>query len=224
MRILVIEDEKKVADFISRGLSEAGHAVSAAYDGIDGLEHARASEHDLIILDVMLPGLDGFDVLETLRNQGCTSRILLLTALEQTQSKIKGLNLGADDYLTKPFDFEELLARINALFRRGSDLPRDQYSVADLTLDIHTQVVHRHGKRIDLTHREFMLLRFLFEHREQVVTRTMIARQVWNLGYEAATNVIDVYINYLRRKIDDGCDVKLIQTVRGQGYRFGEPS
>lgn len=224
MRILIIEDEKKVADFIARGLSEAGHAVQAAYDGIEGLQQAQSSEHDLIILDVMLPGLDGFDVLETLRNNGCTSRILLLTALEQTQSKIKGLNLGADDYLTKPFDFEELLARINALFRRGSDLPRDQYFVADLTLDIHTQAVHRSGKRIDLTHREFMLLRFLFEHRDQVVTRTMIARQVWNLGYEAGTNVIDVYINYLRRKIDDGCDVKLIQTVRGQGYRFGEPS
>jgi heavy metal response regulator len=224
MRILVVEDERKVADFVSRGLSEAGHAVDVEYDGLQGLRRAGSESYDLIILDVMLPGMDGFDILEQLRSEGCPSRVLLLTALEQTQDKIRGLNLGADDYLTKPFDFEELIARINALLRRGVQVQHDRYEVGDLALDIRTQVVTRGGRRIELTHREFMLLRYLFENRDQVITRTMIARQVWNLGYETGTNVIDVYINYLRRKIDDGFDRKLIQTVRGQGYRFGDPS
>ncbi|MCZ7557203.1 MAG: response regulator transcription factor [Bacteroidia bacterium] len=222
MRILIIEDERKVADFVSRGLSEAGHAVHVVYDGPKGLERARADNYDLLILDVMLPGMDGFEILEQLRSEGSPSRILLLTALEQTQDKIRGLNLGADDYLTKPFDFEELIARVNALLRRGNQVQQDRYEVADLTLDIRTQVVIRADRRIDLTHREFMLLRYLFEHRDQVISRAMIGRQVWNLGYETGTNVIDVYINYLRRKIDDGFEHKLIQTVRGQGYRFGD--
>lgn len=222
MRILIIEDEKKVADFISRGLTEAGNLADVAYNGGSGIERALNGTYDLIILDIMLPDMDGFEILEQLRGAGNDARVLLLTALDQTPQKIRGLNLGADDYLTKPFDFQELLARVHALLRRGREAARSTYAIADLSMDTASQIVLRNGRRVDLTHREFMLLRFLIEHRDEVVTRTMIAQHVWNLSYEADTNVIDVYINYLRRKIDDAAALKLIHTIRGQGYMLTE--
>jgi two-component system, OmpR family, copper resistance phosphate regulon response regulator CusR len=222
MRILVIEDEKKVAKFISRGLREAGYSVDVCHDGSEGRALAVSGGYGLIILDIMLPGHDGYQILAELRRLEIASKVLLLSALDQTQNKIKGLNLGADDYLTKPFDFEELLARINALLRRGNYEAREQLAVADLVLDNRGLTVERGGRRIELTQREFLLLKYLLEHKHEVVTRTMIAQNVWNLGLESSTNVIDVYINYLRRKIDDGFETKLIQTVRGRGYILGD--
>lgn len=222
MKILVIEDEKKVASFVSRGLREAGYSVDVSHDGTEGRALAVSGGYELIILDIMLPGLDGYQILAELRSLEIASKVLLLSALDQTQNKIKGLNLGADDYLTKPFDFEELLARINALLRRGNYEAREQLTVADLVLDNRGLTVERGGRRIELTQREFLLLKYLLEHKHEVVTRTMIAQNVWNLGLESGTNVIDVYINYLRRKIDDGFETKLIQTVRGRGYILGD--
>jgi two-component system copper resistance phosphate regulon response regulator CusR len=222
MRILVIEDEIKVAKFISRGLEEFGYGVDIEHDGESGLSRAQAGTYDLVILDVMLPGRNGYEVLSTLREAGLQAKVLMLTALDQTPSKVKGLNLGADDYLTKPFDFEELMARINALLRRGVYEERETLTAADLQLDSRSMAVERAGMRIELTLREFALLRYLLEHKGEVVTRTMIAQNVWNMGMEAGTNVIDVYINYLRRKIDDGYDVRLIQTIRGRGYMIGD--
>lgn len=222
MRILVIEDEKKVANFISRGLREAGYSVDVCHDGSEGRALAVSGGYGLIILDIMLPGHDGYQILAELRRLEIASKVLLLSALDQTQNKIKGLYLGADDYLTKPFDFEELLARINALLRRGNYEAREQLAVADLVLDSRGLTVERGGRRIELTQREFLLLKYLLEHKHEVVTRTMIAQNVWNLGLESGTNVIDVYINYLRRKIDDGFETKLIQTVRGRGYILGD--
>ena len=170
----------------------------------------------------MLPGRDGFQVLEAVREARLEARVLMLTALDQTQNKVKGLNLGSDDYLTKPFDFEELLARVNALLRRGNYDADEELQAADLVLDIKSMTVMRGDTRIELTHREFMLLKFLLENKNEVVTRTMIAQHVWNLGLESSTNVIDVYINYLRRKIDEGQEYKLIQTIRGRGYMLSD--
>ncbi len=222
MRILVIEDELKVAKFISRGLREIGYSVEIFHDGESGEAEALTGQYDLIILDIMLPKKDGYQILSAIRGSDIQSKVLMLSALDQTPSKIKGLNLGADDYLTKPFDFEELMARINALLRRGGYEDRETFSVADLVLDNKAFTVERQGQRIDLTQREFVLLKYLLEHKGEVVTRTMIAQNVWNLGMEASTNVIDVYINYLRRKIDDGFELRLIRTIRGRGYVIGE--
>ena len=222
VRILLLEDEGKVANFISRGLRERGHSVTVQPDGVSGEKEARSNAYDLIILDIMLPGKDGYQVLAALREAGIQSKVIMLSSLDQTTNKIKGLNLGADDYLTKPFDFDELMARITALLRRGNYEERETLSVADLVLDNRTFTVERAGQRIELTQREFVLLKYLLEHKGEVVTRTMIAQNVWNLGMEASTNVIDVYINYLRRKIDDTFEPRLIRTVRGRGYMVGE--
>ncbi len=222
MLILVVEDEIKVANFISRGLREIGHSVDIYHDGVSGEQQALSNKYDLVILDVMLPGKDGFQILSSIRKQGIASKVLMLSALDQTQSKIKGLNLGADDYLTKPFELEQLCERMNALLRRGVYEERDQYAIADLVLHASSFTVERSGQRIALTQREFVLLQFLLEHKNEVVTRTMIAQNVWNAGLESNTNVIDVYINYLRRKIDDRFEQKLIRTVRGRGYIISE--
>ena len=223
MRILVVEDEIKVANFIARGLRELGFVVDVETDGGSGEQRARDGQYDLLVLDVMLPGRDGYDILSSVRQAGTQSKVLMLSALDQTQHKVKGLNLGADDYLTKPFEFDELKARVNALLRRGTYETHDVLMIADLQLDTKSLSVERSGKRIELTQREFVLLKFLLEHKGEVVTRTMIAQHVWNMGVESSTNVIDVYINYLRRKIDDGFASSLIRTVRGSGYVIGEP-
>lgn len=222
MNILIIEDERKVAEFISKGLREFQHTVDVAFDGVAGEAMANRGRYDLIILDLMLPQKNGYHVLTDLRKKNHDVKILLLSALDQVEDKIRGLKLGADDYLTKPFDFDELLARIEAILRRGNYESHDVLVAHDLTFDRTTQTVVRSGKRIELTAREYRLLEFLLLHKNEVVTRTMIAQHVWNFGFDTNTNVINVYINYLRRKVDEGFSPPLIHTIRSRGYRILE--
>lgn len=224
MNVLVIEDESKVADFIAKGLQEIGFSVHVATSAASGERLISEHVYDVIILDIMLPDKDGFSVLQSVREKGVDAKVLMLTALDQLENKVRGLNLGADDYLTKPFDFEELSARINALLRRGRYEEKEVLTAGDIVLERNTQKVTRAGKLIELTRREFMLLEYLLLHKNEVVTRTMIAQHVWNLGFETGTNVIDVYINYLRRKIDYGFSTRLIRTVRNRGYMLQDES
>jgi heavy metal response regulator len=223
MRILVVEDEKKVASFIRRGLESEQYEVDVAADGTAGLSRALTTDYDLVILDVMLPGRDGLDVLRELRSRGRAVPILLLTARAGLSDKVSGLDLGADDYLTKPFEFDELLARVRALLRRGAPAAPPTLSVADLHLEPATRKVVRAGQPIDLSPREYALLEFLMRNRGRVLSRTLIAQHVWGVDFDTFTNVIDVYVNYLRRKIDTPFEPKLLQTVRGVGYVLKEP-
>ena len=219
MRILVVEDEPKLADLLSRGLGEAGHAVDVSMEGRNGLDLALAVDYDCIILDVVLPQMDGHAVCRELRGQGRKTPILFLTARTTLEDKIKGLDLGADDYLTKPFALDELLARLRALLRRGTGgHPQATLRVADLELDPAQHVVRRAGQPVELTAKEFALLEYLMRNTGLVLTRDMIADHIWNLNYEGNSNVVEVYINYLRRKIDHAHQQKLIHTVRGSGY------
>lgn len=222
MRILVIEDEVKVASFIRRALEEESYAVDVCSDGTKGLDQARSSSYDLVILDLMLPGLPGLEVLKALRKERLPVAVLILTARSQVDQKVKGLDAGADDYLTKPFAIEELLARVRVLLRRGAGEPTGQLQVDDLILNPATREVTRGGRRVDLTAKEYALLDYLMRNTGRVVTRPMIAEHVWNLDFDTFTNVIDVYVNYLRNKIDRGWDRKLIHTVRGSGYVLKE--
>lgn len=217
MKILIVEDEKKVANFVKKGLQEEGFAVDVADNGEDGLALATAAPYDLIILDIYLPKLDGIQVLTKARERKVTSPVLLLTVRATIEDKVLGLNAGADDYLTKPFAFEELLARVRALLRRRGDAGM-VFRVADLVLDPVRRTVIRGTRRIDLTFKEFSLLEYLMRNADRVLTRTMIIEHVWNYDFDNETNVVDVYVNYLRRKIDDGSDKKLIHTIRGVGY------
>ena len=217
MRILVIEDERKIASFIKRGLREEGYTVDTAFDGEEGYRLTAENEYDLVILDVMLPKRDGISLCRQMRQDGMAAPVLMLTAKDSVQDKVKGLDAGADDYLTKPFAFEELLARIRALLRKGvRQVPRLQ--AGDLVLDVAAHTATRSGKEIVLTMKEYSLLEYLVRNAGKVVTRTMIAEHVWEIDFDTSTNIIDVYINYLRNKIDSGYDKKLIQTVRGRGY------
>jgi two-component system copper resistance phosphate regulon response regulator CusR len=218
MRILVVEDEVKVASFIRRALEEESYAVDVCSDGTKGLDLARSGSYDLVILDLMLPGLPGLEVLKSLRKERVPVPVLILTARSQVDQKVKGLDAGADDYLTKPFAIEELLARARVLLRRGVGEPTGQLQVDDLILNPATHEVTRGGRRVDLTAKEYALLEYLMRNAGRVVTRPMIAEHVWNLDFDTFTNVIDVYVNYLRNKIDRGFDRKLIHTVRGSGY------
>jgi len=222
MHILVVEDEKKVASFIKRGLEAANYSVDEEYDGEAGLQRFLQGDYDLVILDVMLPKLDGFRVMKEIRRRRADMPILLLTARVTVADKVMGLDLGADDYLTKPFAFEELLARVRALLRRGTGASATVLTAADLRLDPVGHEVYRGDKRIDLTPKEFALLEFFLRRKEQVLSRAIIAQHVWGVDYDTFTNVIDVYVNYLRKKIDDDYAVKLIHTVRGAGYRLKE--
>ncbi len=222
MRILLIEDEKRVAGFIERGLKEARYAVDLAGTGEEGIYLSESNPYDLIILDIMLPDKDGIAVCKELRRKKIDSPILLLTARDRVKDKVQGLNAGADDYLTKPFDFEELLARANALMRRQRVDKKSVLKIADLELNQMTQQVKRAGKEITLTSKEFALLRYLMIHANQIVTRTMISEHVWNESFDTMTNVIDVYVNYLRNKIDKGFGQQLIHTVRATGYILKE--
>jgi len=217
MRILVIEDEKKIASFIKRGLKEEGHMVDVAYDGEEGYRLSGENDYDLILLDTMLPKRDGISLCRQLRDDGVTTPVLMLTAKDLVQDKVTGLDSGADDYLTKPFAFEELLARIRALVRKRSQLAT-KLQAGDLVLDLISHRVTRAGKEIVLTMREYALLEYLMRNAGTVVTRTMITEHVWDIDFDTSTNVIDVYINYLRNKIDSGQQKKLIHTVRGRGY------
>jgi len=222
VRILVVEDEEKVASFIRKGLEEERYAVDVALDGEEGLELAELNPYDLIVLDLMLPGLDGFRFIQRLRAQGVHTPILVLTARDSVGDKVKGLDLGADDYLTKPFAFAELLARIRALLRRGAPQAPPVLQVADLTLDPAARRVTRAGKPIELTAKEFALLEYFMRHAGRVLTRTMILEHVWDQSFDSYTNVVDVYVNYLRKKVDQGFEPRLIHTVRGVGYVLRE--
>jgi len=218
MRLLIIEDEKKVARFIKKGLEEEGYAVDLAFDGEEGLAMVLDQVHDLIILDIALPKIDGLQVLKRLRERNVRTPVLLLTVRATIEDKVLGLDSGADDYLTKPFAFQELLARIRALLRRKAEVGPPLLQVEDLVLDPARHLVTRGGERIDLTSKEFALLEYLMRNAGRVVTRAMISEHVWSYDFDTETNVIDVYVNYLRRKIDSGGEKKLIHTVRGSGY------
>jgi len=218
MRILVVEDERRIAAFIKRGLEEERYAVDVAYDGEEALDWAAVVDYDLILLDVLLPIKDGVQVCSTLRAQGNKVPVLMLTARDAVEDRVRGLDSGADDYLVKPFAFQELLARIRALWRRSGDAKTTRLQVGDLVLDTITHRADRSGKVIELTAREYALLEFLMRHPGQVLSRTRIAEHVWNYDFFSTSNVVDVYIRYLRRKIDKGFEVELIKTVRGAGY------
>jgi len=220
MRVLVVEDERRIADFISRGLSEQGYAVDVAYDGDEALHWPDVAEFDVVILDVMLPVRDGIEVCRTLRERGLRTPILMLTARDAVEDRVRGLDSGADDYLVKPFAFAELLARLRALTRREPVALGTVLRVGDLTVDTTTREASRQRMSLELTSKEYALLEHLMRHPNQVLTRTMIAEHVWNYDFDNATNVIDVHIRNLRRKIDDPFPTKLIQTVRGAGYRI----
>ena len=223
MRLLVIEDEQKVANFIKQGLEEEGYAVDHAADGASGLQMALEGLHDVIVLDVMLPKLDGLSILQQLRQETITTPVLLLTVRATIEDKVLGLDAGADDYLTKPFAFEEFVARVRALLRRRAETAPPILQVADLALDPARRVVSRGDNKIELTPREFALLDYFMRNPGRVLTRTMIANRVWDYTFDSTTNVIDVYVNYLRKKIDTGHDVKLLHTVRGVGYVMKVP-
>lgn len=217
MRILVVEDEVKAADYLRKGLSESGYAVEVAHNGIDGQFLVQESEFDLVILDVMLPGLDGWQLLQIIRRKSQVP-VLFLTARDAVEDRVKGLELGADDYLVKPFSYAELLARVRTLLRRGPPREVEQFQVADLQLDVLRRRVLRGAERITLTNKEFALLQLLMERSGEVLSRTQIASQVWQMNFDSDTNVVDVAIRRLRAKVDDPFTPKLIHTVRGMGY------
>lgn len=218
MRILIIEDEKKVAAFIKKGLEEETYAVDIAADGEEGMHLGEQNQYDLIILDLMLPKINGLDVLSSLRLKKIKTPILLLTAKDSVEDKVKGLNQGADDYLTKPFAFSELLARIRVLLRRGKAEAKTTLEIADLKLNLVSHKVSRGNEEIELTGKEYSLLEYFMRNQEKVLTRTMIAEHVWDYNFDTFTNVIDVYVNHLRKKIDKSFSTKLLHTLRGVGY------
>lgn len=218
MRILLIEDEADVARFVKQGLAEAGYAVDLAADGEEGLAFARGTDYDAAVVDIMLPRLNGIEVVTEMRRVGCKTPVIFLTALGSTRDKVNGLDSGGDDYLVKPFSMRELLARVRALVRRPSVPSTTVLRYADLEMDIGRHEVRRGGAVIDLSPREFTLLEALMHHPEQTLTRAQIIRKVWSSDFSGDTNVIDVYVGYLRRKVDRGSRTKLIKTVRGVGY------
>lgn len=217
MRILVVEDEVKTADYLRKGLSESGFMVEVASNGLDGQHLVQEFEFDLIILDVMLPGLDGWQLLQIIRRRHDTP-VLFLTARDAVEDRVKGLELGADDYLIKPFSYAELLARVRTLLRRGPPREIEHFQVADLALDLLKRKVSRAGDRLNLTNKEFALLHLLLSRQGEVLSRALIASHVWQMNFDSDTNVVDVAIRRLRAKVDDPYPLKLIHTVRGMGY------
>jgi heavy metal response regulator len=222
MRILVVEDEKKVANFIKKGLEEEHYAVDTAYDGEGGLYLAEVNEYDLIVLDLMIPKIDGLEILRRIRASKNSVPVLVLTAKDSVEDIVKGLDSGCDDYLTKPFAFMEFLARVRALLRREKIDKEPLLKIADLTLSPITHKVTRKGKEIELTSKEYALLEYFMRSPDRVLTRTMISEHVWDCHFDSMTNVVDVYVNYLRKKIDKDFEPKLIHTIRGIGYMMNE--
>ncbi len=222
MKILLIEDEKKISNFIKKGLEEENYLVDTAFNGKDGFEIAVSAPYDLIIMDLMLPYINGFDLCKKLRESGVNTPILMLTVRDSVEDKVKGLDSGADDYLTKPFAFEELLARIRALLRKRNIVEKTILKIDDLEMDLISHKVKRGGKEINLTSKEYALLEYLLRNKGKIVTRTMIYQNVWDIGFDTETNVIDVFVNYLRKKIDGNGSKKLIHTIRGKGYMLQE--
>lgn len=223
MKILVVEDEPKAGDYLRQGLSEAGFVVDLARDGLDGMHLGTSGDYDLVVLDVMLPGMNGWQVVQALRRAGKEMPVLFLTARDQVEDRVRGLELGADDYLIKPYAFAELLARVRTLLRRGKAREPETLRVADLELDPLRRRVVRAGRRIDLTAKEFALLELLLRRRGEVLPRSLIASQVWDMNFDSDTNVIEVAVRRLRAKVDDEFEPKLIRTVRGMGYVLEPP-
>ena len=223
MRILIVDDDRRLCAIIKRGLLEEGYAVDLAYDGEEGEYLAEVNPYDLIILDIMLPGKDGIQICNELRARRVNTPILMLTAKDAVEDRIRGLDTGADDYLVKPFAFSELLARIRALLRRDGMSRSPELKVGDLTLDTITRHVRRGQRSIELTTKEYVVLEYLMRHPDAVVTRTMIEEHAWDYDFDSLSNLVDVYINRLRRKIDNKGEESLIQTVRGAGYRLRAP-
>jgi heavy metal response regulator len=218
MRLLVVEDERKVVAFVKKGLEEEGYVVDVAFDGSEGLSLALEREYQVIVLDINLPGLDGLTVLTKLREKRVTAPVLLLTVRATIEDKVLGLDQGADDYLAKPFAFRELVARIRALARRGAETESTELRIADLVLDPITRSASRGEQQIDLTTKEYNLLAYFMRNQGRVLSRTLIAENVWGYDFDTETNVIDVYVNYLRNKVDKDPELRLIHTVRGVGY------
>jgi two-component system copper resistance phosphate regulon response regulator CusR len=224
VKILIVEDEPKTGDYLQQGLSEAGFTVELAVNGTDGLHLASEGDHDLLILDVMLPGMNGWQLLRSLRDKGRQVPVIFLTARDQVEDRVKGLELGADDYLVKPFSFAELLARVRTILRRGrTGIESTTLLVADLEMDLLRRRVMRAGNRVDLTAKEFGLLELLMRRCGEVLPRSLIASQVWDMNFDSDSNVIEVAMRRLRAKVDDGHETKLIQTVRGMGYVLEAP-
>ena len=221
-KILIVEDDSTTADFIARGLTDSGYEVAIATNGHDGIDQARTGGYDVIILDRMMPGMDGLEMLTKIRADGNTVPVIVLSALANLDERVKGLRAGSDDYLAKPFALAELMARIEAVRRRGSgDAAITKLSCEDLEMDLLARKTLRGGRKVDLQPREFRLLEFLMRHRDQVVTRTMLLEGVWDYHFDPGTNVIDVHVSRLRKKIDEGGAKPLLHTVRGAGYRLG---
>ncbi len=222
MRILVIEDEQKIINFIKKGLEAEYYTVDYAMNGEEGFFKALNEGYDLILLDIMLPKMNGFELTKKIREKDIKTPILMLTARDTIEDKVKGLDAGADDYLPKPFSFDELLARTRALLRRTGSEKSNLISIADLEIDTASHEVKRDDRRIELTSREYALLEYLARNKNIVLSRTKIAQHVWGYDFDTSTNIVDVYIRYLRKKIDEDSDKKLIKTIRGTGYKIGE--
>lgn len=223
-KILIVEDEKAISNIVVRSLTELGFDVAAAYDGIEGWKTLQKHSYDLIIMDIIMPGMNGFELCSWLRReQGYTTPVLMLTALETTEDIVKGLEVGADDYMSKPFKLAELVARIQAMLRRNKALcGNDSLKCQDLELDLRSHCARRNGATIELTQKEFRLLEYMMTHPNRILSRQTLLREVWDKPFDTNTNIVDVYVNYLRNKVDHGCDLHLIHTVVGRGYLFGE--
>lgn len=222
MRILIAEDERALNNIIEKKLTADGYSVDCCYDGEEAISILSYTDYDAVILDIMMPKADGYAVLRSMRDAGKSTPVIFLTAKDAVADKVKGLDCGANDYLVKPFAFEELTARLRAVTRTSFGMTGNVITVADLTLDCATQVVKRAGKEIALSGKEYALLEYLMRNSGVIISREKIENHIWNFNYDGGTNVVDVYISYLRRKIDDGCEKKLIHTVRGRGYVIAE--
>ncbi len=223
MRLLIVEDEVHLQKVIKKRLIKEGYSVDACGDGKEALDYLAVFPYDAVVLDVMLPGMSGMDILKKMRREGNAVPVMFLTARDEIEDRVEGLNCGADDYLVKPFAFEELLARIRVMLRRNTDTSTDELVLADLRVDVGKHVVSRAGSRVELSGKEFAMLEYLMRNQGRVLSREQIEQHVWDCGYEGGSNMVDVYIRYLRKKLDEGYEKKLIHTVRGAGYVVREP-